>query len=111
MDATTVAVDLAKSVFEIAVADRPLQERGIAVQLLPPRYVRAYVKRNKTDAADAAALLEAVRCADIVPVRVKSIEQQSLQSLHRVRSGWMATRTARINALRGCCRFHVGTGP
>ena len=144
MDATTVAVDLAKSVFELAVADqnwrvverarltrsqferwfhnrvvtlvvmeacgsahywaRVLQQQGIEVKLLPPRYVRAYVKRNKTDAADAAALLEAVRCADIVPVRVKSVEQQSLQSLHRVRSAWMATRTSRINALRGFCR-------
>jgi len=144
MDATTVAVDLAKSVFELAVANqhwrvvqrarlsraqferwfqnrsvglvvmeacgsahhwaRFFQQRGIAVKLLPPRYVRAYVKRNKTDAADAAALLEAARCADIVPVKVKSIEQQSLQSLHRVRSAWMASRTSRINALRGFCR-------
>lgn len=144
MDATTVAVDLAKNVFQLAVADadwrvigrhrltrgqferwfhnrsvsrvvmeacgsahhwaRVLQARGIEVQLLPPRYVRAYVKRNKTDAADAAALLEAARCADIVPVRVKSVEQQALQSLHRARSLWMATRTSRINALRGFCR-------
>lgn len=144
MDATTVAVDLAKSVFELAVADghwriverarltrsqferwfhnrvvervvmeacgsahfwaRRLQAQGITVTLLPPRYVRAYVKRNKTDAADAAALLEALRCADVVPVRIKSVEQQALQSLHRVRSAWMATRTARINTLRGCCR-------
>lgn len=144
MDATTVAVDLAKNVFELAVADahwkvterarltrrqferwfvnrsvglvvmeacgsahhwaRYLQRLGIEVRLLPPKYVRAYVKRNKTDAADAAALLEAARCADIVPVRVKSIEQQALQSLHRVRSLWMATRTSRINALRGFCR-------
>jgi transposase len=77
---------------------------GIEVRLLPPRFVRPYVKRNKTDAADAAALLEALRCAEIVPVRVKSIEQQALQSLHRTRSLWMATRTARINALRGFCR-------
>jgi len=144
MNATTVAVDLAKSVFQLAVADeqwrivhkarlsrtqfqhwfanrqvglvimeacgsahhwaRALQARGIEVRLLPPHYVRAYVKRNKTDAADAAALLEAARCEDIVPVRIKSIEQQCLQGLHRVRSGWMATRTARINALRGLCR-------
>jgi transposase len=71
---------------------------------LPPRYVRPYVKRNKTDAADAAALLEAARCADIHAVRVKSIEQQALQSLHRMRSQWMGTRTARINMLRGVCR-------
>jgi len=144
MDATTVAVDLAKNVFELVAADqhwkvverarltrtqfqrwfgnrdvslvvmeacgsahhwaRVLQQQGIQVRLLPPRYVRAYVKRNKTDAADAAALLEAVRCADIVPVRIKSVEQQALQSLHRVRSAWVATRTARINTLRGLCR-------
>jgi transposase len=144
MNATTVAVDLAKNVFQLAVADanwrivhkarlsrpqfqhwfdnravglvvmeacgsahhwaRVLQERGIDVRLLPARHVRPYVKGNKTDAADAAALLEALRCADIVPVKVKSIEQQCLQGLHRVRSGWMATRTARINALRGLCR-------
>ena len=144
MDTTTVAVDLAKNVFELAVADqhwkiverhrltrgqferwfanrsvgrvvmescgsahhwaRWLSGRGLEVRLLPPRYVRPYVKRNKTDAADAAALLEALRCADIVPVRIKSLEQQALQSLHRIRSLWMATRTARINALRGFCR-------
>lgn len=144
MHATTVAVDLAKNVFELAVADehwRVVERRrltrsqferwfanrvvdrvvmeacgsahhwgrwlaglGVEVRLLPPRYVRPYVKRNKTDAADAAALLEALRCADIVPVRVKSVEQQALQALHRTRSLWMATRTARINALRGFCR-------
>jgi transposase len=144
MNATTVAVDLAKNVFELAVASpewrvlerarltrsqfvrwfdnrdvsvvvmeacgsahhwaRWLAARGVAVKLLPPRYVRPYVKRNKTDAADAAALLEAARCADIHPVRVKSIEQQALQALHRTRSLWMSTRTSRINALRGFCR-------
>jgi transposase len=147
--AAVVGVDLAKNVFELAVADgdwriterarlsRPQFERwfqnrrvglvvmeacgsahhwgrwltglGIPVKLLPARYVRAYVKRNKTDAADAAALLEAARCAELVPVRVKSLEQQGLQALHRTRSLWMATRTSRINALRGFCReFGIG---
>jgi transposase len=77
---------------------------GIEVKLLPAKYVRAYVKRNKTDAADAAALLEAARASDIVPVRIKSVEQQALQSLHRTRSLWKGTRTSRINALRGFCR-------
>lgn len=77
---------------------------GIAVTLLPARYVRAYVKRNKTDAADAAALLEAARCADLHPVRIKSVEQQALQALHRTRSLWQADRTRRINTLRGYCR-------
>ena len=81
-----------------------LNALGIEVRLLPALYVRAYVKRNKTDAADACALLEAARCADITPVKVKSIEQQALQGLHRTRSLWMATRTSRINALRGFCR-------
>jgi transposase len=71
---------------------------------LPAQYVRAYVKRNKTDAADAVALLEAARASDIKPVTVKSVEQQALQALHRMRSAWMATRTRRINTLRGFCR-------
>ena len=83
---------------------RWLNALGIEVRLLPALYVRAYVKRNKTDAADACALIEAARCADIAPVKVKSIEQQALQGLHRTRSLWMATRTSRINALRGFCR-------
>lgn len=144
MNATAVAVDLAKNVFQLAHADanwkliatarltrsqfqrcfqnsnvrlvimeacgcthywaRQIQALGLEVRLLPPRYIRAYVKRNKTDAADGAALLEAARCADIQPVRIKPVEQQALQSLHRTRSLWMATRTARINALRGFCR-------
>ena len=83
---------------------RWLSALGIEVKLLPAKYVRAYVKRNKTDAADAAALLEAARASDIVPVRIKSVEQQALQALHRTRSLWMSTRTSRINALRGFCR-------
>jgi transposase len=66
--------------------------------------VRAYVKRNKTDAANAVALLEAARAADIKPVAVKSVEQQALQALHRTRSAWMGSRTGRINMLRGFCR-------
>ena len=139
-----VGIDLAKNVFEVAVADRDWRvverarlsraqferwfanrvvgqvvmeacgsahhwgrwftAQGIAPTLLPARYVRAYVKRNKTDAADAAALLEASRASDIVPVKIKSVEQQALQSLHRTRSLWMGTRTSRINALRGFCR-------
>lgn len=71
---------------------------------MPAQYVRAYVRRNKTDATDAAALLEAARASDIRPVRVKSVEQQAQQGLHRIRSLWMGTRTSRINALRGLCR-------
>lgn len=62
---------------------RWLNSLCIAVRLLPAQYVRAYVKRNKTDTADAAALLEAARASDMRPVRVKSVEQQALQGMHR----------------------------
>jgi len=77
---------------------------GIEVRLLPAQSVRAYVKRNKTDAAEAATLLEAARASDRRPVRVKSVEQQALQGMHHIRSLWMGTRTSRLNALRGFCR-------
>jgi transposase len=77
---------------------------GIEVVLLHARYVKAYVRRNKTDAADAAALLQAARDEDLRPVRVKSVEQQAIQALHRTRSLWKADRTRRINTLRGFCR-------
>jgi transposase len=60
--------------------------------------------RNKTDRADAEALLQALKDPRIKPVTVKSQEQQALNALHRVRSQWMGTRTARINALRGLLR-------
>lgn len=82
----------------------------VRCQVIPQCPPLAYVKRNKTD---ACALLEAARCVDITPVKIKSVEQQALQGLHRTRSLWMGTRTARINALRGFCRefgISVATG-
>jgi len=78
--------------------------RTLQAQVLPAQYVRTYVKRNKTDAADAGALIEAARCAEIRPVPVKSVEQQTIQQLHRLRAQCMGTRTARINFLRGALR-------
>jgi transposase len=83
---------------------RTLQAQGHEVRLLPAQYVRAYVRRNKTDAADAAALVEAARCADISPVPVKSVDQQVLQQLHRLRQQCQQTRTARVNGIRGMLR-------
>jgi len=147
MDATTVALDLAKDVFQVARANRAgriverkrlnwrqferfvdglevgttvvmescgtahysgrrCQGRGAAVRLLPVRYVRPYVRRNKTDRTDAGALLEANRCGGLQPVPVKTVEQQALQTLHRVRTQWQAARTARINVMRGILREH-----
>ena len=77
---------------------------GHQVRLLPAQYVKAYRLRNKTDRADCNAILEASRNPQIQPVAVKTVDQQVIQALHRVRSGWQATRTARINAARGLLR-------
>jgi transposase len=144
MQATTIAVDLGKNVFELALADeswqvierhrlsrarfarffvsrpscrivmescgtahywaRRLVAAGHTVALLPAQYVRAYMRRNKTDRADASALIEAFRCSDIRPVPIKSVEHQQIQALHRIRSQWLQTRCSRINALRGVLR-------
>lgn len=144
MNHTTISVDLAKSVFEVAVSERAghvserhrlnraefvrffasrppatvlleacgsshywgrtLESLGHSVRLLPVHAVKPYVVRNKTDRTDAKALLEAARNQDIRPVPLKSLTQQALMALHRLRSGWLATRTARINAVRGLLR-------
>jgi len=83
---------------------RTLSALGHEPVLLPAHYVRAYVRRNKTDRADATALIEASRCAELHPVPVKSVEHQLIQQLHRMRTQWVSTRKARINLLRGCLR-------
>src|SRR5690606_19381487 len=83
---------------------RRFQAQGHTVRLLPARDVRPYVRRNKTDRADAAGLVEAARCAQIDEVPVKSPRQQGLQALHRVREQLKAQRTATINLVRGLLR-------
>jgi len=144
MDHTLVGVDLASTVFEVAISYQPgrvaktrrlsrskffaffatlppatvvmeacgsahfwarkLQAAGHRVVLLPPSLVNPYVTRNKTDRADAKGLLEAHRNADIRPVPAKSVFQQTLGSLHRIRSGCVQRRTAVINSVRGLLR-------
>jgi len=144
MEHTTIAVDLAKSVFEIAVSHHPgrvaerhrlsrdkflsffaerqpatvlleacgsahhwgrqIQALGHRVLLLPPHKTRPYVTGNKTDRSDAKGLLEAERNEQIQPVPIKSLDQQALAALHRLRSAWLAARTARINTVRGLLR-------
>jgi transposase len=151
---TTIAVDLSKTVFEVAVSQKPgrvaerrrlsrsqlirffthrrsatvlleacgsshhwarqIERLGHQVLLLPPQHTRRYVLRDKTDRADATALLEAHRNEQIAPVPVKTLHQQTLTALHRLRSGWLATRTARINAIRGLLRefgLFIPAGP
>src|SRR5215470_5461073 len=144
MPTTLIAVDVAKSVFEVAVSAHPgriaerhrltraqfarfiatrppatvlmeacgtthfwgrqAQAHGHRVVLLPPQAVRPYVPRNKTDRTDAKGLLEAARNDSIHPVPVKSEAQQALTALHRLRSSWLAARTARLNTVRGVLR-------
>lgn len=144
MHATTVAIDLAKDVFELAFAapDRKVIERkrlsrsaftrcldnrgpltivmeacgsahywarrwqrlGHTVRLLPAHAVRPYVRGNKTDRHDVDGLLEADRCAGLKPVPVKTVDQQGIQALHRLREHHKAQRTASINLLRGVLR-------
>jgi transposase len=147
MDATTVAVDLAKNVFEVALANqagriirrhrltrgqferflraqmpgteivmeacgtahhwgRQCRALGLVPRLLPVQYVRAYVRRNKSDRTDTEALLEARRCGELLPVPIKTPDQQALQALHRVRTQWQTARTARINLIRGLLAEH-----
>lgn len=141
MDRRTVAIDLAKDVFEIVSEGqerqrlsrprfrawlatlppsrvvleacgsahhwaRQFRSHGHEVVLLPAQHVKAFRRGNKTDRSDALALLHAERLGGITPVPVKSVEQQNLQHLHRLREQWKRTRTARINALRGILREH-----
>src|SRR5262245_34052255 len=144
MKPTTIAVDVAKSVLEVAVSKkigrvserhrlspaqfarflgrrqpativmeacatahlwgRKAKTSGHRVLLLPPHAVRPYVPRNKNDRTDAKGLLEALRNEAIRPVPVKSVGQQAIGALHRLRSTWLTTRTARLNTIRGILR-------
>lgn len=144
MQTTQAGIDIAKSVFEVALSDTPgtvqerhrlsrerfrrffakreattvlmeacgsahywgreLQAMGHEVHLLHPGDVARYRDGNKTDRADAKAVLEAARNTELDPVPVKSREQQAIAALHRLRQGYLQTRTARINAVRGHLR-------
>ena len=139
-----IAVDVAKSVFQVGISDRPgrvrkaerlqraqflpfmaaqpastvvmeacgssqywgrrLEELGHRVVLLPAHLVRPYVRGNKTDRTDVKGILEAYRNEEIRPVPIKSPAHQALTALHRLRSAWVAERTARLNTIRGLLR-------
>ena len=79
---------------------RELTKLGHQVRLMPAKDVKAYVKRNKNDAADAEAICEAVRRPTMRFVQIKSVEQQGQSMLHRARDLLMRQRTQLINALR-----------
>jgi transposase len=80
---------------------REIARLGHEVRLIPPAYVKPYVKRGKSDAADAAAICEAVARPTMRFVPVKPPEQQAMLALHRVRDQAVRQRTQSINLLRG----------
>jgi transposase len=80
---------------------RELQSLGHEVRLMPAQYVKAYVKRQKNDAADAEAICEAVRRPSMRFVPIKTAEQQAALMLHRSRDLLVRQRTMLINSLRG----------
>lgn len=80
---------------------RKLQAQGHTVKLMAPQFVKPYVKANKTDAADAEAICEAVSRPTMRFVPIKNAEQQAILSLHRARQGFVRARTAQANQIRG----------
>ena len=140
MDVATIALDIAKNVFQVHGVDgagevairrqlrrrqvlpffkklpgclvgieacatahhwgRQLMDLGHEVKLIPPRYVKPYVKRGKNDAPDAEAICEAVTRPTMRFVAVKSAEQQSVLMLHRTRELMVRQRTMLVNAIR-----------
>ena len=79
---------------------RELQALGHTVRLIPPAYVKPYVKRHKNDAVDAEAICEAVTRANMRFVATKTPEQQSCLTLHRTRHLFIRQQTSVINAIR-----------
>jgi len=80
---------------------RELCDLGHEVKLMPPAYVKPYVKRGKTDAADAEAIAEAVTRPSMRFVAIKSPEQQAILTLHRSRDLLIRQRTQLVNMIRG----------
>jgi transposase len=80
---------------------RTLQGFGHTVRLMASQFVKPYVKTNKNDAADAEAICEAVGRPNMRFVPIKSVEQQAILSVHRVRQGFVKARTAQANQIRG----------
>jgi transposase len=80
---------------------RELGALGHQVKLIPPQYVKAYVRGNKNDYNDALAIAEAVTRPEMRFVPVKTTEQQDVQALHRLREKCLQARTALCNQLRG----------
>ena len=80
---------------------RQLEAHGYDVRLVAPQFVKPFVKSNKNDRNDAEAICEAISRPHMRFVPVKTVEQQDLQAIHRVRSTLMSQRNAKANQIRG----------
>jgi len=80
---------------------RKIEALGHTVRLIPPQYVKPFVRRNKNDAADAEAIYEAVTRPGMPSVPIKNPSQQAILSVHRARQGFVKARTAQANQIRG----------
>jgi hypothetical protein len=94
---------------------RKIQAFGHTVRIIPAQFVKPYVKSNKSDIIDAAAIAEAATRPTMRFVEVKTAEQTDLQVLHRIRDQMMANRTRLINQMRAFCLeygvvLHQGPG-
>jgi len=82
---------------------RVFQRSGHSVKLISPQFVRPFVRTNKNDANDAQAIVEAASRPSMHFVPIKQVEQQDIQSIHRIRTRIVKNRTALINEIRGLC--------
>jgi transposase len=80
---------------------RQLMQQGYPVKVIPPQFVKPFIKSNKNDANDAVAICEAMGRPDMYPVKVKKVEQQDLQAMHRIRDEIKSHRIAKANQIRG----------
>lgn len=80
---------------------RELTKLGHHVKLLPAHYVKPYIRGNKNDYNDALGIAEASRIPELREIAIKTVEQQSIQALHRLRRSAVADRTALCNQVRG----------
>lgn len=80
---------------------RQLMRRGYSVKVIPPQFVKPFIKSNKNDVNDAEAICEAMGRPNMHPVKVKTVEQQDLQAIHRIRNEIKNHRIAKANQIRG----------
>lgn len=80
---------------------RQFKKCGHTVKVMPPQFVKPFVKSNKNDANDAEAICEAVQRPSMRFAATKTVEQQDVQSVHRIRQRLIGNRTALCNSIRG----------